>query len=94
MVVRCELDSVIKRKKGQETVLMVRALNEYDSRVSGSDYRQKLENQRGAVVATELKNNANTNVAEPKDAEGADKAGAEFNKSSRGLRACLPCCFN
>jgi translation initiation factor 3 subunit D len=59
VVVRCELDSVIKRKKGQETVLMVRALNEYDSRVSGSDYRQKLENQRGAVVATELKNNAN-----------------------------------
>lgn len=26
---------------------------------SGVDWRQKLENQRGAVLATELKNNAN-----------------------------------
>lgn len=58
VVVRCELDAAIKQK-GSEQVLMVRALNEYDSRVSGSDYRQKLENQRGAVIATELKNNAN-----------------------------------
>mmetsp|Transcript_6086 Transcript_6086/g.19336 ORF Transcript_6086/g.19336 Transcript_6086/m.19336 type:complete len:157 (-) Transcript_6086:46-516(-) len=49
---------------------------------------------RWVEVLNQLKNNANTNVAEPKDAEGADKAGAEFNKSSRGLRACLPCCFN
>ncbi|EGB06422.1 hypothetical protein AURANDRAFT_65677 [Aureococcus anophagefferens] len=45
---------------------------------------------RWVEVLNQLKNNANTNVAEPKDAEGADKAGAEFNKSSRGLRACLP----
>lgn len=27
--------------------------------MTGIDWRQKLENQRGAVIATELKNNAN-----------------------------------
>ncbi|KAI7981127.1 Eukaryotic translation initiation factor 3 subunit D, partial [Camellia lanceoleosa] len=35
------------------------ALNEFDSEYSGFDWRQKLETQRGAVLATELKNNAN-----------------------------------
>ena len=29
------------------------------SRLTGVDWRQKIENQRGAVLATELKNNAN-----------------------------------
>ncbi|KAI8925735.1 eukaryotic translation initiation factor 3 subunit D, partial [Entophlyctis helioformis] len=42
---------------------IVRSLNEFDSRAAGSggapDWRQKLDVQRGAVVATELKNNAN-----------------------------------
>ncbi len=28
-------------------------------RLTGVDWRQKIENQRGAVLATELKNNAN-----------------------------------
>lgn len=40
----------------------VYALNEFDSKAPGSggapDWRQKLDSQRGAVVATELKNNA------------------------------------
>ena len=36
------------------------ALNETDSKLSGGiDWRQKLESQRGAVLATELKNNSN-----------------------------------
>lgn len=33
-------------------------MTEYDSKVTGVDWRQKLEAQRGAVLATELKNNA------------------------------------
>eukprot|EP00842_Homolaphlyctis_polyrhiza_P003270 jgi/Hompol1/3944/HPOL_003408-RA len=41
----------------------VRALNEFDSRAAGSggapDWRLKLDSQRGAVMATEFKNNAN-----------------------------------
>ncbi|KAJ3033845.1 hypothetical protein HDV00_005694 [Rhizophlyctis rosea] len=47
-----------------ETLLVnVRALNEFDSRAPGSggapDWRQKLDSQRGAVMATEIKNNSN-----------------------------------
>jgi translation initiation factor 3 subunit D len=35
-------------------------LNEFDSKLSGNvDWRQKLEAQTGAVLATEMKNNAN-----------------------------------
>jgi translation initiation factor 3 subunit D len=40
----------------------IRALNEFDPRASGAggapDWRLKLDSQRGAVVATELKNNS------------------------------------
>merc|ERR1712098_696759 len=37
----------------------LKALNEWDSRHSGGvDWRQKLDTQRGAVLANELKNNA------------------------------------
>lgn len=36
-----------------------KALNEWDSKHSGGvDWRQKLDTQRGAVLANELKNNA------------------------------------
>ncbi|GBG75392.1 hypothetical protein CBR_g20021 [Chara braunii] len=58
LVARCEVDAV-SEVKGQEVLLTVKALNEFDSKASGVDWRQKLENQRGAVLATELKNNAN-----------------------------------
>ncbi|KAI8817732.1 eukaryotic translation initiation factor 3 subunit D [Fimicolochytrium jonesii] len=40
----------------------VKALNEFDSKNAGSgapDWRQKLDSQRGAVMATEIKNNGN-----------------------------------
>ena len=39
--------------------MTLNALNEFDPKYSGVDWRQKLETQRGAVLATELKNNAN-----------------------------------
>ncbi|EXB44791.1 Serine/threonine-protein phosphatase 5 [Morus notabilis] len=39
--------------------LTLNALNQFDPKYSGVDWRQKLETQRGAVLATELKNNAN-----------------------------------
>ncbi|KAK9826613.1 hypothetical protein WJX74_005621 [Apatococcus lobatus] len=58
LVVRCELDGVISMK-GQDQLLSIKALNEFDSKTTGVDWRSKLENQRGAVLATELKNNAN-----------------------------------
>lgn len=38
---------------------ILQALNEWDSKYSGGvDWRQKLDTQRGAVLANELKNNA------------------------------------
>jgi translation initiation factor 3 subunit D len=58
LVARCEIDSIAEIK-GEETLMIVKALNEFDSKITGVDWRQKLDNQRGAVLATELKNNAN-----------------------------------
>ncbi len=45
---RCELHSVAE-VKGQEILLTVNSLNEFDSKITGVDWRQKIENQRGAV---------------------------------------------
>ncbi|XP_010260224.1 PREDICTED: eukaryotic translation initiation factor 3 subunit D-like [Nelumbo nucifera] len=58
LVARCEAQSV-SDVKGQRSFLTLNALNEFDPKYSGVDWRQKLETQRGAVLATELKNNAN-----------------------------------
>mmetsp|Transcript_38756 Transcript_38756/g.74267 ORF Transcript_38756/g.74267 Transcript_38756/m.74267 type:complete len:544 (-) Transcript_38756:266-1897(-) len=58
LVARCELQCALEYK-GSQMLCTVKALNEFDPKVTGIDWRQKLENQRGAVIATELKNNAN-----------------------------------
>ncbi|QDZ22510.1 subunit D of translation initiation factor 3 [Chloropicon primus] len=58
VVVRCDVDGVME-SKGQTVLANFRALNEFDPRITGVDWRQKIENQRGAVLATELKNNSN-----------------------------------
>ncbi|KAL2484053.1 Eukaryotic translation initiation factor 3 subunit D [Forsythia ovata] len=58
LVSRCEVQSVMEVSK-QKSFLTLNALNEFDPKYSGVDWRQKLETQRGAVLATELKNNAN-----------------------------------
>jgi len=59
LVVRCELNGYTVRK--DETLyLTIKALNEFDSKLSGNvDWRQKLESQTAAVLATEMKNNSN-----------------------------------
>ena len=61
LLCRCELDGVMKGKDGGEDLfLRLYALNEIDAKLNSSiDWRQKLESQRGAVLATELKNNSN-----------------------------------
>mmetsp|Transcript_12129 Transcript_12129/g.12200 ORF Transcript_12129/g.12200 Transcript_12129/m.12200 type:complete len:585 (+) Transcript_12129:62-1816(+) len=58
IIARCELHGwAIKR--GEEQFMTVHALNEWDSRYSGGvEWRQKIDQQRGAVLATELKNNS------------------------------------
>ncbi|KAE8673369.1 Eukaryotic translation initiation factor 3 subunit D [Hibiscus syriacus] len=58
LVCRCEVQSVVD-VNNQKSFLTLNALNEFDPKYSGVDWRQKLETQRGAVLATELKNNAN-----------------------------------
>lgn len=51
LVARCELHSVAE-VKGSEVLLTVNSLNEFDSKITGVDWRQKIENQRGAVCLT------------------------------------------
>merc|ERR1712142_497047 len=44
---------------GENQFINIKSLNEWDSKLAhGVDWRQKLDTQRGAVVATELKNNS------------------------------------
>ncbi|RCV16528.1 hypothetical protein SEVIR_3G147700v4 [Setaria viridis] len=59
LVARCEVHAVIADPSGGRQFLALNALNEFDPKITGVDWRQKLETQRGAVLATELKNNAN-----------------------------------
>jgi len=63
LVVRTELDAVQKNAiNGEDQFVTVHALNEFDNKAQGSggalDWRSKLVSQRGAVVATEMKNNS------------------------------------
>ncbi|PWN25161.1 translation initiation factor eIF-3, subunit D [Jaminaea rosea] len=64
LYVRTELDAYVPpASKGQQAqYILVRTLNEWDSRAQGAggapDWRAKLDAQRGAVVANEMRNNA------------------------------------
>ena len=59
LIVRTEVDGVLKSSTGEDQFVTVKALNEFDSKShSAIDWRSKLDSQRGAVVATEMKNNS------------------------------------
>ncbi|KAI5301454.1 hypothetical protein KEM55_001720, partial [Ascosphaera atra] len=62
IVVRTEVDAAIQNAAGQDQQVILRALNEFDHKAPGAggalDWRTKLNSQRGAVVATEMKNNS------------------------------------
>jgi len=63
LIVRTETDAVVKNNiSGEDQTLVIKALNEFDNKAMGSggalDWRSKLASQRGAVVATEMKNNS------------------------------------
>ncbi|RJE26904.1 hypothetical protein PHISCL_00711 [Aspergillus sclerotialis] len=63
LIVRAEVDAVMKNPvTGDDQHLVLKALNEFDPKAQGSggalDWRTKLASQRGAVVATEMKNNS------------------------------------
>lgn len=80
-MVRCELDGVVENK-GEEAVVSIKALNEFD--LKATDWRKKLESQRGAVLAFETKNNKNKMA---KWTVGALLAGAEQLKLGYVSRA-------
>ncbi|KAK8218521.1 eukaryotic translation initiation factor 3 subunit D [Phyllosticta capitalensis] len=63
LIVRTEVDATIKNNiNGEDQFVTIKALNEFDNKAQGSggalDWRTKLASQRGAVLATEMKNNS------------------------------------
>ena len=58
LVVRAEMDGLLKGMEGDKTV-SIRALLETDPKANGTEWRQKLDSQRGSVLATEVRNNGN-----------------------------------
>ena len=59
LISRTRHDAVMQGANNETLFINIKALNEWDSKFSGGvDWRQKLDVQRGAVLANELKNNA------------------------------------
>ncbi|XP_065826633.1 eukaryotic translation initiation factor 3 subunit D-like isoform X2 [Oscarella lobularis] len=62
LIARCELDAALPPAPGSTDIqcINIKALNEWDPQIifGASDWRHKLDTQRGAVLATELKNNS------------------------------------
>eukprot|EP00276_Gloeochaete_wittrockiana_P015783 CAMPEP_0184349412 /NCGR_PEP_ID=MMETSP1089-20130417/32503_1 /TAXON_ID=38269 ORGANISM="Gloeochaete wittrockiana, Strain SAG46.84" /NCGR_SAMPLE_ID=MMETSP1089 /ASSEMBLY_ACC=CAM_ASM_000445 /LENGTH=559 /DNA_ID=CAMNT_0026681583 /DNA_START=22 /DNA_END=1701 /DNA_ORIENTATION=+ len=58
LVVRCQIDSVAEDSEGNVQYLVAHAINEFDPKFNGMDWRQKLDSQRAGVLATELRNNS------------------------------------
>ncbi|KAL9111320.1 MAG: hypothetical protein Q9227_004197 [Pyrenula ochraceoflavens] len=63
LIVRTELDAIVKNNiSGEDQFLTLKALNEFDHKAQGAggalDWRSKLTSQRGAAIATEMKNNS------------------------------------
>lgn len=59
LVCRCEVDAACYSPAGDMQFMTIKSLNEWDPKSAGNvDWRSKLDTQRGAVLATELKNNS------------------------------------
>ncbi|GAB9465639.1 putative Eukaryotic translation initiation factor 3 [Globisporangium polare] len=58
LVTRCEVHGISHKKEADQYVAAF-ALNEYDPKLAGSiEWRKKIDSQRGAILANELKNNS------------------------------------
>jgi translation initiation factor 3 subunit D len=57
LICRTELDAVTTAGAGEELLMNVKALNEWDLKGGVSEWRQKLDTQRGDILTTEMKNN-------------------------------------
>ena len=64
LILRTEVDALVPGANAAEGqgLMTIKALNEFDAKAPGAggapDWRSKLDGQRGAVVATEMKNNS------------------------------------
>uniref|UniRef100_A0A915D6T5 Eukaryotic translation initiation factor 3 subunit p66 n=1 Tax=Ditylenchus dipsaci TaxID=166011 RepID=A0A915D6T5_9BILA len=59
LVVRTENDGVMIAPDKKVQTLTIKAFNEWDSTLSGGiDWRTKIDQQKGAILATEMKNNS------------------------------------
>lgn len=62
LIVRTEVDAAVKSAGNANTYATIRALNEFDPSAQGAGgalaWKKSLDSQRGAVVATEMRNNA------------------------------------
>ncbi|CAB3402872.1 unnamed protein product [Caenorhabditis bovis] len=59
LVVRTEIDAVVPGPHNEPQFMTIKAFNEWDSSQSGGvDWRTRLDVQKGAVMATEIKNNS------------------------------------
>lgn len=83
LLLRTEVDAYIPgtQPAKAEGLVTIKALNEFDAKAAGAggapDWRTKLDSQRGAVVATEMKNNS---FKMARWAVQSMLAGAEFMK--------------
>jgi len=55
LIARCEVDGITE-SKGSDIFLSIKTLFEFDPKLN--DWRKKIDSQRGAVLATEIKNNS------------------------------------
>eukprot|EP00116_Pleurobrachia_bachei_P002791 sb/3463053/ len=57
VICRTEIDAVTTSSTGEEQLMCIKALNEWDLKGGNSEWRQKLDTQRGDILTTEMKNN-------------------------------------
>lgn len=57
LICRTEVDAVTTTANGEEQLMNIKALNEWDLKGGASEWRQKLDTQRGDILTTEMKNN-------------------------------------
>jgi len=57
VLARTQIDGVVE-DKGQTKFISINAINEHESYKFGIEFRKKLDSQRAAILATEIKNNS------------------------------------
>lgn len=57
LICRTEVDAVTTNASGEDMFMNIKALNEWDFKGGASEWRQKLDTQRGDILTTEMKNN-------------------------------------